>query len=351
VTSSLVRLYGIRHILASVLAPLALAGCTGDEPIPSNPAVVEYQLLEPLENAGAAAVKGNQIMVAGGDTTDDRGSNVRTANAEVLVGGHPQFIVDLPEKLGGLALVNTESSLGVDRPVILIGGTDGQAQSGTLIYTRGSSDYNIAKDRWIPGPDLREARAFFWYAKIGDVIYVGGGVGRGGRPLASVESLSLSHLKAGWQLVASMPDGPRIYSEAVAQGDLVLVTGGLRQDTPEPALASTILLDTRKGLWRRGPNPDRATAFAAFATSDTGKGVIGGGSTGSESSSSHQDVILRADATGGVRPTGKKLTHERVESAAVFIRDGSAVWICFVGGLTRNGLSRSVECLSTEDLG
>lgn len=198
---------------------------------------------------------GNQLIVAGGCNFPD---------LPVAEGGKKQFYDDiyalpiddesnngwtcighLPKSLAYGACVVWHNQL------ICIGGQNAEGGS-TDVFTLSLCDTLTIQ----PLPSLPQPIDNAYAALLGDVIYLAGGNAEG-VPNESLYSFALDDAEATWQVVAQLPDGPRVQPVMAGLGDALYLWGGF---CPKKGDADAYVNTTG---WRYIPASDYWTPIAA----------------------------------------------------------------------------------------
>ena len=164
--------------------------------------------------------------------------------------------------------------------VYLIGGLGrgGEALATVVIY-------NPLTDAYAPGPALPAPRARHAAATDGERVWVVGGVGDAGPGAPPLATATVLDVRAGeWSDAGTLPDGlggagPAARHAACAvycaRMRVVYYVGGYLPDWSD-SLAGTLALDVGAGEWRAGPPLGRGRGGAACATVDGVPFVVGG---------------------------------------------------------------------------
>jgi N-acetylneuraminic acid mutarotase len=110
--------------------------------------------------------------------------------------------------------------------------------------------YDIADDRWLPGPNIPTARHHVGSALLGNDIYVVGGRTPNDFQLDTFEALDVASGK--WDELPSMPAGSGGTAAVAADGKLVAIGGG--SDSERWVTAATWQYDPATRRWERLQN-------------------------------------------------------------------------------------------------
>ena len=116
--------------------------------------------------------------------------------------------------------------------IVLLGGQEGSNAVNSVIL------WNAENGNWCHGPSMIEARSYLAAVVCGDSIFAIGGENPIGKPLKSIERISIHELLQSWTLIDSAPrtsawqpfhcclSTPRAYANAVSVQDRYIVVAG-----------------------------------------------------------------------------------------------------------------------------
>lgn len=132
--------------------------------------------------------------------------------------------------------------------------------------------------RWRTGPGLPIAASFMSGGVIGSVIYCTGGVNADlSEAYNAVYSFDIAHPAAGWSELATMPGPPTTILAATTCGGALYVFGGYRIDTePKDNVDDAWRFDVSEGRWERIRDlPFACRAQSALALDDRFIAIMG----------------------------------------------------------------------------
>lgn len=185
----------------------------------------------------ATLLQDGRVLLTGGYPGEGRAP---TSSAEVYDPARGRFVA-----VGALGVARADhtATLLADGRVLVAGGFDaaGAALSSSEVFDPGSAEFAA-------GPDLSASRAAHVAVAVGDEVVLVGGT-RAEGALGSTDVFARGSWSSGPQLLT-----PRVkLGVAAIGGDRVLVVGGSSDTEGRERLATTELLDIRRGTVGAGP--------------------------------------------------------------------------------------------------
>jgi N-acetylneuraminic acid mutarotase len=217
----------------------------------------------PVQGAGAVAAGSKIVVFGGADELGSPKSDAYSFDPTQLPGAQWTQLNSMPDALSSAAVVFDDSV----QSVFVIGG------KGFTLYLDSSLSLNVISGIWNEDPllPLPTARGGAAAAVIGGKIYLTGGVGNDGVPLA--DTIVYDPMNPGWEFFSVMPTARFGHGSAVIN-DTIYNVGGFVLDDLMPGVTGAVeAFDPIRGRWAglTALTDEKALTFTAAAKNASGE--------------------------------------------------------------------------------